>query len=85
MAVIYTLSSAVHPEKAFSPIFSILVGISMLLSAGHSENAETPIGKIVYKIGDEKIGEAEVYIKESLEKMGFIDIFLVLLGKIFSF
>ncbi len=46
--------------------------------------AESPLGKIVYKIGDKKIGESEVYIKENLEKMSFVDIFLALFEKIFS-
>ncbi len=43
------------------------------------------VGKLIYKIGDKKIGEAEVYIKENLEKMNFFDIFLGLTRKIFSF
>ncbi len=47
--------------------------------------SETPLGKIIYKIRDKKIGETEVYIKENLEKMNFMDIFLALMGKIFSF
>lgn len=43
------------------------------------------VGKIVYKIGDQKIGETELYLKENLENMNFVDIFIALLGKIFSF
>ena len=46
---------------------------------------DEPLGKIVYKIGDVKIGEAEVFIKENLEKMTLSDIFLALCRKIFSF
>lgn len=46
---------------------------------------DEPLGKIVYKIGDVKIGEVEVFIKENLEKMTLSDIFLALCRKIFSF
>lgn len=46
---------------------------------------DEPLGKIVYKIGDVKIGEAEIFIKENLEKMTLSDIFLALCRKIFSF
>ena len=48
------------------------------------QEANTAIGKIIYKLGDKKIGEAEVYITEKLEKMSFADIFIALIGKIFS-
>lgn len=46
---------------------------------------DEPLGKIVYKIGEEKIGESEVFIKENLEKITLSDIFLALCRKIFSF
>lgn len=45
---------------------------------------ETPVGKIIYKIGDKKIGESELYVKEKLDKISFLDIFVALFEKIFS-
>ena len=46
---------------------------------------EQVVGKIVYKIGDVKIGESSVFVKVGLEKIGFADIFVALVRKIFSF
>jgi len=48
-------------------------------------NAGDSIGKIIYKIGENRIGEADVFLKEEVEKMNFIDIFLILARKIFCF
>ena len=40
------------------------------------------VGKIVYKIGDEQIGESEIYIKDALTKIKFSEIFGRILKRI---
>ena len=45
--------------------------------------AGATVGKIVYKLDGEKIGETSVIIKENLEKIGFWDFFIIMLDKIF--
>lgn len=43
------------------------------------------VGKVIYKLDNEKIGESNIIIKEDLEKMKFSDVFVLMLEKIFSF
>ncbi len=45
--------------------------------------AGNKLGKITYKIGDTKIGESDIIIKENLDKTSASDIFIMILKKIF--
>ena len=73
---------AVIPKSDLKKI-EIIYEIPEFISAPCSP--EESVGKLIYKIGDKKIGESDVFIKDTLYKMTFIDIFLALIGKIFSF
>ena len=42
-----------------------------------------PCGKIIYKIGEDVIYENDLYVKETVDKMSFFDVFLKIIGKIF--
>ncbi len=74
--------SAVVPKSDLKKI-EIIYEIPEYIKA--PTEAESALGRIIYKIGDTEIGESELYIKEKLEKMTFIVIFLALVGKILSF
>ena len=42
------------------------------------------IGSITYKISDEIIGTSDIYVRESIEKISFIDVFLRIIKCIFT-
>jgi D-alanyl-D-alanine carboxypeptidase (penicillin-binding protein 5/6) len=42
------------------------------------------IGSITYKISDEIIGTSDIYVRESIEKISFIDVFLKIIKCIFT-
>ena len=44
-------------------------------------NKGDPVGRVVYKIGDEQIGESSIFVSESIEKIGFSELLLRMLKR----
>jgi len=61
----------------------VIYEIPEYISAPYEKDSK--IGKVKYKLGDNIIGETDIVVKEKIEKMTFANIFLEIIGKIFSF
>ncbi len=71
---------AIIPKGAGKKV-DVVYDIPLSLTAPIKEN-ET-VGYVIYKIGEEEIGKARVYLSESVEPISFFDIFVRILKSIF--